>query len=87
LGKKVYRNAHGILAPTRHRENGNQMWEAADNMRKKQTRTADKGDPPVWGFGEGLKTAQTSNKNQVTHCRLPVTWSLMSYTPRQVWLR
>jgi hypothetical protein len=67
LGKKVYRNANGILAPPRRGEKGNQMWKAADNMKKRQTRRADKGVPPVWRFGEGFKTAQTSNKNHVTH--------------------
>jgi hypothetical protein len=35
LRKKIYRNAHGILALTRHGGNGVQMWKAADNMRKK----------------------------------------------------
>jgi len=86
LGKKIYRNAHGILAPPRHGGNGVQMWKAAGNMRKKQPRTADKGDPPVWGFGDGRKTNQTSNKNHVTHCLVLVTRSLMSYTPHQVLL-
>jgi len=55
------------------------MWKAADNMRKKQTRTADKGDPPVWGFGDGLKTTQMSNKNHVTHCLVLVTRSLIGF--------
>lgn len=87
LRKKIYRNAHGILAPKRRGGNGHQIWKAADNMRKKQLRTADKGDPPVWGFGDDLKTAQTSNKNNVTDCLVLVTSILMSYTPRQVMLR
>jgi hypothetical protein len=55
------------------------MWKAGDNMRKKQPRTADKGDPPFWGFGDGLKTAQTSNKNHVTHCLMHESVPLILY--------
>jgi hypothetical protein len=84
--KKIYRNEHGILAPPLHRENGLQMWKAADNTRKKQHRTADKGDPPISGLGGSIKIASTHNKNNVTRCLLLVTISLMSYIPQQVLL-
>jgi hypothetical protein len=55
LEKKMFRNLDLILAVPRRGENSLQMWKAADNMRKSQPRTIDKGDPPVWGCDDGLK--------------------------------
>ena len=32
------------------------IWRVAANILNKQSRRADKGDPPAWGLGEVLKT-------------------------------
>jgi hypothetical protein len=36
--------------------NGLQLWRVAANTLSEQSRTADKGGPPAWGFGEVLTT-------------------------------
>jgi hypothetical protein len=33
-----------------------QFWKEAANILNKQSRTADKGCPPAWGLGVGLRT-------------------------------
>jgi hypothetical protein len=37
---------------------GLQIWRVAANILNKQSRTADRGDPPAWGLSGGLATPQ-----------------------------
>ena len=39
------------------------IWRVAANKLNKQSRTADKEDPPIWGLGEALTTPPREKQN------------------------
>jgi hypothetical protein len=56
-------------------EDGLQIWRIAANALNKQSRTADRGWPPVWGLGRELKTITLKNQVVMKYSVKPRSWT------------